>query len=222
MARLRKWMIRSAHRVLQPAAKVYFSKPRPYRYRDLKVMVSPGVFHPHLTISTKLLLNWISPLRLEGKKVLELGCGTAIVALQAAKQGAIATASDINPEAVANAKANAASTGLPLRCLQSDLFSAMPGEIFDLIIINPPYYPKEASDDAEKAWFCGADFEYFRALFPTMKEHLAADGECLMILSIDCNLALIQDLAEKAGFTWKEAFRKRVAGEWNFIFRITI
>ena len=45
--------------VLQSLLRWYLRKPRPYRYKALKVIVDPGVFYPKFVFSTKLLLEFL-------------------------------------------------------------------------------------------------------------------------------------------------------------------
>lgn len=206
--------------VLKPAAKWYFSKPRPYRFKDIEVTVMPGVFHPHLIISTKLLLEFLEQQNLAGKKLLELGCGSGIIAVKAAKMGAKVTASDISLAAVENVKINAEKCDVVIKAVVSDLFDNLAGEQFDVIIINPPYYPADPAEEIDHAWFCGAEFQYFERLFGGLSSHLTANSEVFMILSEDCQLSKIQSIAKENDLIFSELHRQKVMAEWNYIFSI--
>jgi release factor glutamine methyltransferase len=107
---------------LQLFIKQYFKKPRSYRYKSIKGKVNPGVFFPHFTISTKMLLDFLETKQLKGKTFLELGCGTGFVSVLAAKNGAIVTATDINPAAVENVIENANRNDVRIDARLSDLF----------------------------------------------------------------------------------------------------
>lgn len=76
-------------------------------------------------------------------KVLEIGCGSGIASLSAAKAGCTVLGVDINPEAVECAKGNAGRNSIKnAGFARSDLFSAIPkSEKFDAILFNPPYLP---------------------------------------------------------------------------------
>lgn len=91
-----------------------------------------------------LLARWI-PERLRHHpeaRVLDMGTGSGILALEAAKHAKSVIACDRNPEAVKAAKeAVAKARADNVTVLKSDLFSAVPKEKFDLIIFNPPYLP---------------------------------------------------------------------------------
>ena len=75
-----------------------------------------------------------------GRSVLDVGCGTGILALSAAKRGAEAFASDIVLEAVHATEHNAACSGLSVMAQQSDglQYWTKMGKMFDFVICNPP------------------------------------------------------------------------------------
>jgi release factor glutamine methyltransferase len=206
--------------VLQRFARRYFSKERKYKYKGVNIVVFPGVFFPHFTISTKLLMDFLEPHDLKGKSFLELGCGTGMISVFAAKKEAEVVASDINPEAILNAQKNAELNKVSLETLQSDLFKELQDRMFDYIIINPPYYPKNPTNDAEKAWFCGEDFQYFEQLFSSLTKYVAYEGQVFMILSEDCELQKIQEMAKRHDINFKKEFETRKQGELNFIFSL--
>ncbi|AWI25357.1 methyltransferase [Flavobacterium pallidum] len=205
---------------LKKASAMYLKKRRKYSYKGISVWVEPTVFPPFITISTKILLDFINPLPLKNKAFLELGCGCGIISILAAKKEAIVTSTDINEAALRALKKNAEANGVNIEILFSDLFESLTGKSFDCIIINPPYYPKNPGSIAENAWFCGEDFEYFRKLFSTLPEFISAQNEIYMILSEDCDLEKIKAIALKNGMALNVVLEKKVAGEKNYIFRI--
>ncbi|MFT3793560.1 methyltransferase [Flavobacterium sp.] len=204
--------------LLQKASAHYLKKRRKYAYRGVSVWVEPTVFPPFITISTKLLLQFLDPMDLRGKKVLELGCGCGIISIVAAKNGAMVTATDINEVALEALRKNASDNGVSPDILHSDLFESLDGNSFDVIVINPPYYPKAPQSMAENAWFCGEDFEYFEKLFAQLPAFLAA--QTYMILSDDCDLVRIQTIAAKNKIEFQLAQEKKVVTETNYIFRL--
>jgi release factor glutamine methyltransferase len=203
---------------LQKASSFYLKKPRIFVFKDISVMVEPTVFPPFITISTKLLLEFIEALPLDGKKVLELGCGCGIISILAAKKGALVCSTDINQTALSALTKNAGANGVSIDIKFSDLFENLRYETFDYIIINPPYYPKTPKSIADSAWFCGDNFEYFERLFEQLRDYLSAT--ILMILSEDCNIEKIKDIAQKNGMAFDILLEKKVAGERNYIFKI--
>ena len=76
-------------------------------------------------------------------RIVDIGCGAGPGGMAAALASVSARPSlllaDINPQALAFARANALLAGLPeARFAQSDLFESIDGR-FDLIVANPPY-----------------------------------------------------------------------------------
>jgi len=208
------------HPIAKLGFKTYFSKPRKYTFEGIEAIVNPDVFPPHLTISTKILLNYLKTIKLKDKTLLELGCGSGIISLLAARQGANVTASDINPSALDGLKASSLKNNLNITILYSDLFENLTDTCFDYIIINPPYYPKKASNIKEQAWFCGENFEYFEKLFLQLPNYIKPDNQILMILSEDCNIEHIQSIAYKQKLFMDSIVQKTVMKEKNFIFKI--
>lgn len=207
--------------LLQSLAKLYFSSPRSYSYKSISGVVLPDVFYPHFTISTKLFMEFLEQKELKGKRFLELGCGTALISVLAAKKGAKVFATDINPKAIENAQLNAEKNGVELETIHSDLFDSVPKQQFDYIIINPPYYPKKPHSEAEKAWYCGENFEYFGQLFSTLDAYTNNSSQVLMILSEDCDLGTIKSIANKNKIEFVEVLKKKRNQELNFIYRLS-
>jgi release factor glutamine methyltransferase len=207
--------------VMQVWCRFYFKKPRKYQYADIKGVVLPTVFFPHFTVSTGHLIDYVKSQKMAKKEVLELGCGTGLVSVAAAKMGANVLASDINLKALENTQINAEKNGVKIETLASDLFQKIEGRKFDYIIINPPYYPKEVKSMAESAWYCGEAFEYFDRLFSQVGKHLFPRTEAIMILSEDCKVKQILAIAETKMICLQEVKRIKRKGEVNMIFRIT-
>jgi release factor glutamine methyltransferase len=195
----------------------YFSRPRRYRYKDVSVLVAPGVFPPHLTFSTKALLDFLETAEVDGKTLLELGCGCGVISCRAARRGAFVTATDINPEAIVTLRKSASDNRLEMEVFASDLFDELGGKRFGFIVINPPYYPKEPQKMEDRAWFCGEDFGYFKRLFAQLPDFIGDDNQTFMVLSDDCDLNAIEKIAAENGIAFSPVFQQR-----NFAGRETV
>src|SRR6476620_2111727 len=136
-------------RTYKPMLVRYLSGTRHYRYKNIRLEVPPEVFHPGFFTSTKLLLKYISTLDLAKKNFLELGAGSGLIAIYAARRGAQVTASDINYVAVNALKKNKFLNKVEMDVIESDLFQQISKQEFDVIAINPPYYKKEPASEKE-------------------------------------------------------------------------
>lgn len=200
------------------AKKIYRSSF--YTWGNIQLHIPPGVFHPKFFYSTKFLLQTVLNNSIQGKTLLELGAGSGLISIASAKAGAIVTATDISKRVMDALAENARRNGVVIEMIHSDLFDQLPSFAWDMIAINPPYYPKNPRNELEKAWYCGEGFEYFEKLFGQLKGYAHHEGVIWMVLSEDCNLEKIFSIAEKNGFTLNQVEKKRFWWEWNMIYKI--
>src|SRR5215510_15826315 len=70
------------------------------RAAGFRLIVRPTVFHPRCFITSEFFASFIGRLDLSGKRVVDVGTGSGILALAAARAGAAhVTAVDVNPRA---------------------------------------------------------------------------------------------------------------------------
>jgi release factor glutamine methyltransferase len=207
--------------VLKSAYNIYSSKERSYSYKGINVRVMPGVFHPGLFFSTKLLIEYIAKYDLKNKTVLELGAGSGLISLYCAKQNANVIASDINPTAIKNIIKNTELNNVKIDGIESDLFDRIETKEFDYIIINPPYFPKNPNKEEELAWFCGNDFQYFKKFFSQIGNYVHSDSKIIMVLSEDCDIEMIKKIGEQSHFIFTKCYEQKIWGEMNYIFEIS-
>ncbi len=88
----------------------------------INLRVDPGLaFGTGTHPTTRLCLQWLSSLPLSSKTVLDYGCGSGILAMAAAALGASNVRGvDIDPQAVATARANTEANGLTVDYAVSD------------------------------------------------------------------------------------------------------
>ncbi|MBL7703094.1 MAG: methyltransferase [Ferruginibacter sp.] len=204
----------------RPLLKRYLSKTRMHRYQDLLLEIPTEVFHPGFFFSTKLLLQYINKLPLQNRQLLELGCGSGLIALAAAKKGAAVTATDINPIAVEFLTKNCLKNNLQLQVIHSDLFDNIPVKQYDIIAINPPYYKKDPATMQEYAWFCGSNGEYFERLFQSLHQYVHAKTEILMVVFDGCDMQMITGFAAANKLKLTRVHSKQNMLEKNFIYKI--
>jgi len=217
---MRKIIKRLATIFYKPFVIKYLSKTRNFRYKDIQLIIPPEVFHPGFFFSTKLLIEYIKDLNLESKTFLELGAGSGLISIYAAKRKAKVTATDINPVAVEYLKTNSIRNNVELQIILSDMFSNIPKNNFDFIIINPPYYKRDPVTFRDYAWYCGENGKYFQDLFKSLSEYISAGSTVIMVLSQDCDLGMIRSIVEKNSFNLNCIFSKKNILEENFIYKI--
>ena len=87
--------------------------------------------------TTYMMLQQLLPLSLEGTKVLDMGCGTGILAIMAALRGARdITAIDIDPWCVENATENVQQNNCSFITIKEGDVSLIAGEHYNLILAN--------------------------------------------------------------------------------------
>lgn len=131
-----------------------------------------------------LMKGYIDGTELQGKKVLDMGTGSGIIAITAAEKGADVTAVDISSEALEFAEEKARGKGLEnIKFQKSDLFQNVEEE-FDYIFFNPPYLPGEQGIGDENIWRGGLKgIEVTERFLESADDYLSEDGEILLVMS---------------------------------------
>jgi HemK-related putative methylase len=159
------------------------------------VVVLPEVFNPKVFRTGAWLARAVAGLpalspesapasgrSLGAPRALDMGTGSGIGAVFAARRGYRVTAVDVNPHAVRCARLNSALNGLEERIevRQGDLFAAVAGERFDLVLFNPPFFRGAPRGPLDAAWRSQDVIERFAAGLPAA---LAPGGRALLLLS---------------------------------------
>jgi methylase of polypeptide subunit release factors len=185
------------------------------RAAGFSLIVRPTVFHPRIFLAGEYFANVIARLDIAGLDVVDVGTGSGILALAAARAGAASVvALDINPIAARTAADNARSNGYGERvtALCSDLFAALaPHRRFDVILSNPPYFPGEPLDLADRAWHAGDDYRLIHSLFEQARARLKPGGRFYLLLSSDSDLHHLRILMQRA------RFRARLVDKCSFV-----
>lgn len=216
----KRFLKKLSGKIYKPILETYLKKERTYNHRNIHLKILPGVFHPGFFFSTKILLDHIETYNLKGKTFLELGAGSGLIAISSVKKGAIVTATDMSSLALENIGINKQLNHVAFNHHYSDLFDQVPKQIFDYIVINPPYYRGKIRDDASLAWYAGEQLDYFQKLFQQLPDYMSKAGKVLMILSDECEIDEIQNLASVHRLSFRKIFAKKLLWETNFIFEI--
>lgn len=205
------------------AARVETRMPAPYllgeawaggqRFSIDERVIAPRSFIAEL-LGRQAFDAWLPP---EGPdRVLDLCTGSGCLAILAALAfpDAHITASDISADALAVAERNVADYGLGarLRLVPSDLFAALTGERFDLILCNPPYVsaaamaalPAEYRHEPALALAGGEDgLDIVRRVLDQAGGHLSAAG--LLVVEIGTGRAILEAERGALAFIWLDA-----------------
>ena len=152
-----------------------------------KYIVNENVLIPRGE-TEQLVMKVIDAIRSNGyKTVLDIGTGSGCIACSIAQSTeADITALDISKEALKIAKDNAKRLNADRRIkfIESDLFSALKGKKFDVIVSNPPYIPnglevqKEVTFEPRSALFTEDDMglEYYNEIIPESLNYINDGG----------------------------------------------
>jgi methylase of polypeptide subunit release factors len=179
-------------------------RTRTARVAGFRLIVYPTVFHPSWFLTSKFFANFIGRLDFSGKHVADVGTGSGVLALAAARAGAASVlAIDVNPKAVQSVIENAPANGLGdcVEAICSDLFWSVPEHRrFDVILFSPPSFPGEPREIADRAWHAGPGYRDILPVFEQARARIAPGGSFYILLSSDSDLGLVGATIERAGF----------------------
>ena len=149
----------------------------------------------------------------EPRAILDLCTGSGCLAILAALAfpKARVDAADLSEDALAVARRNVADyrLGKRIRLVKSDLFAALRGRTYDLIVTNPPYVkastmralPEEYRKEPRMALASGADgLDHARAILRGARAHLNPGGR--LVMEIGHNRAALERAFPRTPFHW--------------------
>lgn len=156
---------------------------------------------------------WIDSTRIE--RVLDIGTGSGCIAIAAALAfpEARVDAADMSSDALAVTKINIERHGVGerVRAVQSDVFSGLQGERYDVIVSNPPYVgdeelaalPEEYAREPNLGLHGGRDgLDIVRRILREARQHLTAEG--VLIVEVGNSEDALVAAYPRAPFTWLE------------------
>ncbi|MDR1832788.1 MAG: peptide chain release factor N(5)-glutamine methyltransferase [Fusobacteriaceae bacterium] len=149
---------------------------------------------------------------MEKPKVLDLGCGCGAIGIALAMElpEADVTGVDINPAALSLSEKNKLKNNTNnIKFIKSDLFSALKGERYQLIVSNPPYIsqkeyeelmPEVLRYEAKSALTDGADgLRFYEAIAREAGDYLTEGGWLVFEIG-RAQAAAVGDILEKHRF----------------------
>jgi release factor glutamine methyltransferase len=165
------------------AGKHHYDDFRLERLHGMNILVTPSVLNPKLTRSGAFFASRLdAQLVPREADVLDMGTGSGVCAIAAARHARRVVAIDINGAAARCARMNALLNHLEqkIEVRHGDLFEPVAAERFDLILFNPPFLRGTPRNDRDRAWRSNDVVERFAA---NLANHLKPGGAALVLLS---------------------------------------
>lgn len=155
---------------------------------------------------------WLGDLEVARALDLCTGSGCIAIAMAHFQPGWQVDAVDLSPEALALAAENVERLHTPnVRLVQSDLFAQLAGNVYDLIVTNPPYVthaevdalPPEYAHEPALGLRAGSDgLDLALRILGDAPSHLTEAG--LLICEVGESQAALEALLPQVPFTWIE------------------
>jgi HemK-related putative methylase len=190
------------------------------RLHGIPILVTPSVFNPKRLRTGEFFAS-----RLDGAlidptaEVLDMGTGSGVCAVFAARHARRVVAVDINAAAVRCAGINAVLNRLEdkIEVRQGDLFHPVAGQRFDLILFNPPFLSGEPRSDRDRAWRSNGVAERFAE---GLDRHLKRSGSALLLLSTYADAQTFLGPLRRRGHRVSVLAEGRYVGERLTLYRI--
>jgi release factor glutamine methyltransferase len=179
-------------------------------YKKIYYQTHPQVYQP--AEDPFLLADNLEVERMS--RALEIGTGTGLIAILAAKKARIVIATDINSHALdCTLKNIIANKTYNMELRKGDLFEPVEDEKFDIILFNTPYLPTEedeiVADELDAAWNGGpGGRKVIDRFLAQVKNHLNPGGKVQMVQSSlsdnEKTLKKFEELGFKASITAQE------------------
>jgi len=190
------------------------------RVAGVPILVTPSVFNPKVPRTGAFLATHLDERQIAADaEVLDLGTGSGVCAIFAARHARRVVAVDINAAAVRCAGINARLNHLEQRIdvRHGDLFAPVRGERFDLVVFNPPFLRAAPRSDRDRAWRSTDVAERFAA---QLGDHLKPGGSALLVLSTFGHARVFLEELRRCGFAISVLAERTFVNERLAIFRL--
>lgn len=169
---------------------------------DFEITVLKNVYAPRFFTDSVWFLD-VVPVILKGTSFLEIGCGTGIISIACAMQGANVVATDINPDAVKNTRINAENHNLEIDVREGDVYGPLrSSERFNFIFWAHPFNnsPEPVNDILLRSGF---DYQYegLKKYIAGARDHLTPKGRLLLGTGDSADIGTITSVAAEHGYT---------------------
>jgi methylase of polypeptide subunit release factors len=185
----------------------HFKEEELVEIQNLKLLIQPHVYPSHLFRTPWFIVNSLKE-SFDGATVCDMGCGPGTIGLFALQFGAKKVVqADINPYAVENAKANRSYheiTKEKLDIYESDCFSNIPTQPFDIIVFNAPFHPDDVviSDPLQKAFY-DPHFETLRTFLTALPQYTKAGSEVIIAYTNRINTIDVENIFKEYNLNWE-------------------
>lgn len=183
-------------------------------------LILPQVFNPALFWTSEFMAQALNERLIPpGSRLLDMGTGSGVGAVFAAQWAEQVTAVDINPAAARCARINALLNEVEdcVTVKEGDLFTAVPGETFDVILFNPPYFRGRPQNSLDRAFRAEDVIERFSS---QLRQHLNPDGYALVLLSSVGDEDRFLALFRQDGYRTQIEVRQELLGETLSLYRL--
>lgn len=191
------------------------------RVHGVPIIVTPSVFNPKRLRTGEFFASQLEASDIgRNARVLDMGTGSGVCAVFAARHAQRVVAVDLNAAAARCARINALLNNLEDRIdvRHGDLFAPVMGERFDLILFNPPFVVGKPRNDRDRAWRAIGVAERFAE---GLSRHLTPGGAALLLLSTYGDAtAFLAPLLER-GHRISRVAERRYVGERLTLYRVT-
>jgi release factor glutamine methyltransferase len=185
------------------------------------ILVLPQVFNPKLFRTGAFLVESLDgQLIPRGAQVLDMGTGSGVGAVFAARWARRVVAVDVSRQAVRCAHINALLHEVENRVdvREGDLFGPVAGERFDVVLFNPPFFRGTPRDALEGALWAEDVVERFAA---GVRQVLTPQGYALVVLSSDGDVGTFLRTFEENGLSATVVAQQDLINERLTVYRLT-